>query len=515
MRTRLDTFRNDPVAFIDDIVQRNEHGKAFALIEHQKTILRSAFRFDDDGNLPYNTIVYSCPKKSGKTTINAAVTVWWAFTHPSDEIFIVANDFDQAQGRVFKAIVGLIKNNPELARAAKIQSRQISLSNGTVITVLPAEYTGAAGSNHGFTSWDEVWGYTSESAIRLWEEMTPVPTRKNSIRFITTYAGWENESTLLRTLYKRAVGTDEDPEGQGTRLHPGLPIYANEAARLFCYWDHEPRMPWQDAKYYDGQRQTLRASNYLRLHENRWVTTETAFITPEMWDACIDSERRPLMATRQMPIYVGVDVATKHDCSSVVAVYYEANALVLGLHRIWTPTATDPVNIEATVEAYLRDLNARYRVQSIVVDPFQMVRSIETLKREGLRIRELPQTSATTTQMGQILFEQLNGRTLRLYPAADLRAQALNTVAVESSRGWRIAKESTNKKIDAIVALSMACMVAIEEPPRQSGLRLQVVARRVPVPDALMRRRSLERNPYLVKNPRGEFEYYRDPRFDD
>ena len=41
------------------------------------------------------------------------------------------------------------------------------------------------------------------------------------------------------------------------------------------------------------------------------------------------------------------------------------------------------------------------------------------------------------------------------------RRQALNTVAVESTRGWRIAKEKTGKKIDAIVALAMACSAAL------------------------------------------------------
>jgi phage terminase large subunit-like protein len=48
-----------------------------------------------------------------------------------------------------------------------------------------------------------------------------------------------------------------------------------------------------------------------------------------------------------------------------------------------------------------------------------------------------------------------------MYPALDLREQALNAVAVESSRGWRLAKEKSSKKIDAIVALAMACHEAI------------------------------------------------------
>src|SRR5262249_16767198 len=58
---------------------------------------------------------------------------------------------------------------------------------------------------------------------RLFEELTPVPTRKNSIRFITTYSGFSNESQLLWDLYKQSVGRDEHPDGQGERIHPTLP----------------------------------------------------------------------------------------------------------------------------------------------------------------------------------------------------------------------------------------------------------------------------------------------------
>jgi len=57
----------------------------------------------------------------------------------------------------------------------------------------------------------------------------------------------------------------------------------------------------------------------------------------------------------------------------------------------------------------------------------------------------------------------LTGKNLKIYPARDLRQQALNTVAIEGPRGFRIAKEKTSKKIDAIVALAMACISAVEE----------------------------------------------------
>lgn len=90
-----------------------------------------------------------------------------------------------------------------------------------------------------------------------------------------------------------------------------------------------------------------------------------------------------------------------------------------------------------------------------------MHRSITTLQAAGLPVRELAQTTTNCTLMGQSLFDLLNGQNLVLYADDELRQQALSTVSVEPPRGWRIAKEKASKKIDAIVALSMACVAAI------------------------------------------------------
>ena len=463
---RIDRYAKDPVAFIDDLMKKNELGQPFSLLPHQREFLRLAFAFNGAGKLLFETFIWSCIKKSGKTFLNALLVIWWAYTQePPNELYCCANDLEQSIGRVFKMIAGIIKNNPGLARSAEIQTRQIILSNGTVITALANEYAGAAGSNHGLTSWDELWGYSSESSRRLWEELTPVPTRKNSIRFITTYAGWENESALLSDLYKQGVGREEYHEGQGERIHPEFPIYINRDARLFVYWDHESRMPWQTQAYYDSQRRTLRPGTYLRLHENRWATAESTFITPELWDTCVDPGLSPLLPTNEHQLFVGVDAGIKHDNAAVVAVRWDGDKLALVSHRIWRPTPREPLDLEATIEEHLRELHDRYSVAEILCDPYQLHRSITTLKEAGLRIREFPQSTPNTTRMGQTLFDLLNGKNLKVYPSEELRGQALNTVAIESSRGWRIAKEKS-KKIDSIVALAMACVAALEGKPK-------------------------------------------------
>jgi len=123
------------------------------------------------------------------------------------------------------------------------------------------------------------------------------------------------------------------------------------------------------------------------------------------------------------------------------------------------------LDLEATIEEHLRELHDRYSVAEILCDPYQLHRSITTLKEAGLRIREFPQSTPNTTRMGQVLFDLLNGKNLKVYPSEELRGQALNTVAIESARGWRIAKEKS-KKIDSIVALAMACVAALEGKPK-------------------------------------------------
>jgi hypothetical protein len=381
-----------PITFIDRLIKKNELGQSFALTGEQREVLRLAFAFDEDGRLPWDTIIYSTVKKSGKTTLNGALTLAWGFTQEApNEILILANDLEQSLARVYRTMEGIIQHNPELKLEAEVLQKQIFLDNGTSITAISGDYQGAAGSNHGWIFYDELWAYTSESSRRLFEELTSVPTRKNSIRFITTYAGFENESGLLQEIYKLGVGKDEHPDGQGERIHPDLPVYVNRDARLFVYWDHEPRMPWQTEAYYASQKKTLRPGTYLRLHENKWASAEETFITPELWDLCVQLGRRPI-------------------------------------------TDTD-------------------MVEQIVCDPYQLHRTITTLNAAGIPIEEFPQTPANLTRAGQALFDLLNGRNLKMYPAADLRKQALDTVAIENPEDGESPKTRRAKRLTRLSLL--------------------------------------------------------------
>ena len=140
------------------------------------------------------------------------------------------------------------------AEAASIIGNQVILRNGTSILAIPNDASGEAGSNHGLTCWDEIWGFVSERNRRLWDELCPVPTRKNSIRFVSTYAGYSGESALLEDLYGQVFKENgELREGVTMPLGEDLPCYA--IGDLFMYWDHQAKMFWQTEEW---QRTALR-----------------------------------------------------------------------------------------------------------------------------------------------------------------------------------------------------------------------------------------------------------------
>lgn len=464
-------YEQDFVGFVDRFVTVGETGQPFQLAPFQREIFTIAFDFDAEGRLAWDTFVYSTVKKSGKTALNGIVTGWWALTQEApNELFVLANDQEQAQSRAFAALAKILKRNPQLRDVANVETKKIVFYNDTVVTALASDYASAAGSNHGLVSFDEMWAYVTEGSRRLVDEMTPVPTRRNSIRFISTYAGFEGESELLRELYLQGVGPEEHAEGQGVKIHPTLPLYLNAEARLLVYWDHEGRLPWQTERYYASQRKTLRPSAYIRLHRNEWTTGESVFITAELWDAATDQTHRPVLPSPGLKpaIFVGVDASTKHDTTAVVAVRWNAGKVELVDHKIWTPSAESPIDLEATVEGFLRQLRKDYQLRAVKADPFQLHSIIGRLANEGLAIEEFPQTPSNLTRMGECLLGLLNGRNLRVYPSDELRAQAMNTSAEESTRGWKITKASGSRKIDSIIALAMACVAAAEHGPVES-----------------------------------------------
>jgi phage terminase large subunit-like protein len=448
-------WRRSPCDFVEEVLHDPETGKPFRLLDAECAFLDRAYQLADNGKLLYPEQLYAAPKKSGKTGFAALHTLATIllFGGKYGEAYVVANDLEQAQSRVFAACKKIVESSPLFADAEITKDRiTFPRFGNSFIAAIASDYAGAAGSNATIATFDELWAVTTERGHRLWDEMVPPPTRKIACRLTTTYAGFEGESALLEGLYRHGVSQPK----------VGDDLYAGEGQLTF--WTHRPVAPWQDESWLEQMRRQLRGNQFLRMIENRFVTTESSFINLDSWDACVIPNLSPVISDPSLPIFIGVDASHKHDQTALVAVTFDKNAQKVRLvsHRIFQPSPDDPLDFESTIEATLKDWSSRFRIQRVLCDPWQLQSVMQRLRHAGIPIEEYSQTQSNLTDTGQGLFDLVQGRNLALYPDAAMRLAVSRAVAVETSRGWRISKATSSHKIDCVIALAMACHAAVE-----------------------------------------------------
>ena len=454
---REERWRADPATFVREALINPETGQPFELYPAEERYLREGFTVDDAGRLPFFVeFLYGAPKKSGKTALAAMIVLYVVVVLGGNfaEAYLIANDFEQAQGRVYQAIARIIEASPKLRDTAKVTASKIEfILTGSTIVPIASDYASAAGANPTITVFDELWAYTSERSQRLWDEMVPVPTRKVSVRLTVTYAGFEGESKLLEELYKRGL--------QGEQIAPAL----YRSCGLLIFWSHLPVAPWQTPEWIEQMRGQLRPNAFLRLIENRWVSSESTFIPIEWYDECTDADLRPELADPRLSVWVGVDASIKRDSTAIVCCGFDPALKKVRLiwHRIFQPTAADPLDFEATVETTLLELRRRFYVREIRYDPYQLVAVAQRLTAAGLPMVEFAQSVPNLTEASTNLYELLKGRNLIAYKDDEIRLAITRCVAIETSRGWRLAKEKASHKIDVIVALAQAALGAVQQ----------------------------------------------------
>jgi len=410
------------------------------------------------------TLAVSNVKKTGKTLLNAVLLCWRWLALPGEH-FACANDLDQSAGRQFQMIAEMVRRNPYLRRNVKAgKSELVFTPTGSTIRALSVDAAGNAGANHLTASHTESWGIVYEGGVRAYEELTPPPGRVfglPALRIMDSYAGYESESTTWHATVDRGLA--------GQRVSDDWPIYRADGLLLFHVEGEEAQRlcfrgtPDEAAAYYADQRTTLRPGAFLRLHENKRSTGSESFIDMVLWDACVDPNHAPAMPGIPQSLFVGVDAATKHDSAAVVACDYnmERRKVAIARHRIWYPRGV-VLDMDATIGDYLRELRRGFSIRAVWYDPYQMTALAQQLQRDGLPMIEYAQSTPNLTAMGQNLFDLIKGGNLIAYADDDLRRQVSHAVAVESSRGWRIAKEKASAKVDAVVALAMAALAAVE-----------------------------------------------------
>lgn len=459
------------------------------LLPHQKAVLNYAFTRRPDGRLPFTTVIYSTVKKSGKTTIAGGIGRWAAETWQRfGEVLCVGNDADQARERAFKAMSDSIQmeegyqlNKRLLPGRWKLGTKEMTcLTTGTKVKAIATDYTGEAGANPILTIWTELWGFIHKDALRFWSEMAPSPTRPDSIRLIETYAGYEGESELLYGLYESSVlngrqltaGELGDLSAFEEAPNPDslVPCYVNEAARMFAYWDRgvvARRMPWQrgqrGAEYYASEAATQTPNQMARLHEDEWVSAESAFIPIEIWDNLLNP--LPLQPGDKTPMVIALDAAVSGDCFGLVMVSRDPDrtadqepGIAVRAVRKWDPPPGGKIDYSQP-EAAVRWYCANFNVVEVVYDEFQLHDMCSRLMREGVVwCRAFSQGQERLIADSDLHKLILHAR-IRHDGNLELREHLTNANAKQSKTEdtkMRLVKKSETRRIDCAVCLSMA-----------------------------------------------------------
>ena len=450
--------------FIDPITN-----KLMRLQSWQARILDHALQIDEDGYSKYDLVVWSQAKKSGKTTIAGAVGAYAAVNiEAPNEISCVANDQEQSAGRIFAAMMPtLTKLNWSTPVSYKSVIRNPSAfgDNGTNVKAITVNYEKEAGSNQGLSLWSELWAYKSERLSRLWEEMTPPPTRRFSMRWVETYAGYIGESKLLQDLYLSCFKDFEESDLQDRviKLWDDLPVYeVNE--HMLIFWDHKHRMPWQTEKYYESQRDTMRYNAYIRLHENRWVESRDTFITYEDWQQSIS--HMPKIPQRRA-IYA-LDASKNNDSTALVGCYRQGNKIYTSDIHVWETTPGTEIDFTKVEEKIVELWRKKLIHPPLYYDPYQCVKLAQDLRAKGISCKEYSQ-GADRVKSDTFLYKLYNEGMIANPNNSILRKHVLAASAKEyEGEKLRIIKpsgedggqEAVSQKVDAAIAQSMAAYMA-------------------------------------------------------
>lgn len=461
----------------------------------QKRICNYLLTPNEKGKFPYETIVYSTIKKEGKTTLAGAVGAWWAACiEPTNRILCLANDQEQSAGRIFGAMLPTLEALGARVPRSQSSKPEIRMSNGSIVQAIANNYAGNAGDNYGLTLWSELWAYTSERARRLYDELVPVPTKRNSLRWIETYVGFKDESLLMLKLFNR-IFKDTDEKHLTDKAQPvpelidiqseGKPTcYHIPDEGLFYFHNHSPFMgpEFMGADEYSAfryrQKADLRPSQYTRLWENRWQDAEGNFILPDEYDECVT-----LPGPTFGPMCLAGDASQRNDTISLVGVSKykitlwgeEKERYKLMYCKVWHPkefgakradnlgTKKGDMNLEDTIAAEVEDLYNKGLMQGpFRYDSYQMHQVAIKLREKGIPCFEFSQQGErlkSDTLLGKLIRKGL----IDLYPHSTLEEHTKNAKVKEyENEQVRLIKgtHSRSNKIDAAVALAMASRAA-------------------------------------------------------
>jgi hypothetical protein len=415
-----------PFKFFSALVWLDGRPLMDTIEDYRKRILEDVLcTFEDDGTPRYNLALCGRAKKNWKTTDLILATLYrflvWQSPHGND-CYVLANDEGQAADDLSLA-KKLIAANPIIAKEVDVKAKEIERKDGKgSLRILPArDIAGSHGKTYLFCGFDEIHGYKNHD---LFEALAPDPSRKDTLIWITSYAG--------------------------IRHAPGIPLYdlmrsgkRGDDQRMYFSWyggdfstdqtlseapaeqRANPSLATFEPGYLDQQRKRLPIHKYRRLHLNLPGAPDGAAFSGEHVVSAIVSGRRRL---RREPnrIYCGfVDMSGGSDDDATLGIaHWDKERGRAVLDCVICQTGEPPFNPRLAVRKFAHQL-LEYGLSRVVGDAYGGQTFRADFQAHGITYEVTP---FSKHQLYEALEPRLNAGEVELLDHANLQEQLLTLV---------------------------------------------------------------------------------------
>lgn len=472
-------------------------GRPFTLEGWQREWLTEVFGpAGRDGRRKVRTALLGVPRKSGKSTLGAAIALYLLFADGEQgaQVFSCAADRDQARA-VFDTARRMVEASP-LAKYAMVRRNWIEVpKTGGIYRVLSADAFRHHGLNPHGVIFDELHAQPNRE---LWDVMTSGQgARSQPLTVAITTAGYDRTSICWELAeYGRqvAAGTVSDPTwhyrwfGAGEsedwtdrkvwrRANPNLGVSVRE--------------DWLEGEFRQAELLPARQNMFRRLYLNQWTQASERWIDLAAWDATAGIVDEATLAGRVC--YGGLDLAATGDFTAMVWLFPDDDGAYQVVCRFWLPesaverrshmrdqldvwrregtlrvTDGDVVDYETITADIERDAD-RFDVREVAFDPWNATQLVQRLADGGMTVWPLRQTTGALSPATKELERLVGEGRFRHGGNPVLRWMADNVVTTQDSNGnIKPDRKRSSEKIDGIVAAVMGLAAATRE--RQAQL---------------------------------------------
>jgi len=456
--------------FIDGCIRLPDghgHLKPLVLFPAAEDVVHAMDARGPDGLRRYREIALSWPKKSGKSTMTAAIMLYMLtadpFTASDRECYILADDLAQSKDVVFASACRMVARNGWLSKRCTVSATEIAFrelvrdgAGGTyrstsILRPLPRSGPGTEGLTPSASAFDETWLHRSWSGL---EGLSPSPSRRSPLTVFASFAPLRSQGAgcpWVDVLARARSGHDPNifiSELSGPTASASIP------------W-HTPRWLAQMTALYGSCESKIK-----RLLWNVVASEDSAFLKAEWLAAALDAGRPEAALGVPGTRYLGgLDVGISYDRTAFVVGHVDQGGrFVVDVVRQWAGTKTKPVDLMAVEEAII-GISQRFPLAGLHSDQWQSQLLQTRLARRGIPgVKSIVTEQAWLDRAVTVLGGAFAKR-LIVIPARELELrEQLESLEVKETRRDRLRFDSgsgpteSGRHDDLAIALTLALM---------------------------------------------------------